>query len=755
MKPFLEQIFGDAISPDRQLVVFCKPSNSTAFFDSISDAVEHVRTRMATENVYYGVGLMNGVTRGRGKAENVAAIGGLWADVDLAFGPHRGKCLPTSVDDVMRLVGRLGLRPTVIVFSGHGVHLYWLFKEPWIFDTDTERDRAASLAKRWHRTVCARAEEMGWHLENLGDLARVLRLPGTQNHWNGTVEEVRVLEADYDQRYNPDSFSSYLVEEEPAPEEAQIDNLVLRPDAEPPAAKLLKLAGESSKFWQTWHHQRTDLSDTSQSGYDLSLATIAALGGWSDQEIADLIIAARRNHNEKPEKALRPDYMARTIARARRTADERPTESADVDLSAFSPPTEARKPDNRPADPGPFPDHLLDVPGFIADVMRYNLETAFRPQPSLALAGAVCLQSVLAARKVRDAYGNRTNLYAIAVAGSGSGKDHARKVNKDILFASGFQHLEGNEDVASDAGLVAAVEQQPAVLFLFDEFGRFLRTIGDPRRAPHLFNVLSCLMKLYSSADTVYRGKAYADPKRNRIIDQPCVSVYGTTVPGHFYEALTADSLNDGFLARLLVFEALPIPERQLQPKRPVPADIVDTARWWGEFSPDGNLQKEHPEPLVVERTDEANDVFADLAAVVDTELGKKRSEGRSLWARAEEKACRLALAYACSADRENPVIDADAARWACQLAEYVTRRVLWRATLWISDGRFDAKQKKVLRIIRDSGGEISHSDLYARTRSFTLREREEVIENMVATGQIDRVSIPTATKPRVVYVAL
>jgi hypothetical protein len=46
------------------------------------------------------------------------------------------------------------------------------------------------------------------------------------------------------------------------------------------------------------------------------------------------------------------------------------------------------------------------------------------------------------------------------------------------------------------------IDDSPTVLFQFDEFGRFLRTIGDPKRAPHLFNVLTALMKLYSSADT-------------------------------------------------------------------------------------------------------------------------------------------------------------------------------------------------------------------------------------------------------------
>ncbi|MFO7899817.1 MAG: YfjI family protein, partial [Planctomycetota bacterium] len=305
--------------------------------------------------------------------------------------------------------------PTAIVISGHGVHLYWFFKEPWIIETDAERERAAALAWRWHGTVCMRAKERGWTLENLGDLARVLRLPGTQNHWNGTVEEVRVHSVDFDRRYNPDDFEPYLADDVlgPTETEAQVGDLTLHADAEPPAAKLLALAGESPKFWHTWNRQRTDLADTSQSGYDLSLATIAALAGWTDQQIADLIIAARRNHDEKPEKALRADYMARTIAKARQTADERRAEPAGVDLSRFllepegaNTTTDVPSPDDWP-DPRPIVEDLPPVMPFDAGLLPgalrpWIMDIAERMQcpPDFPAVGAMIALASLIGRKL-------------------------------------------------------------------------------------------------------------------------------------------------------------------------------------------------------------------------------------------------------------------------------------------------------------------------------------------------------------------
>lgn len=449
------------------------------------------------------------------------------------------------------------------------------------------------------------------------------------------------------------------------------------------------------------------------------------------------------------------DYAAAASALRSEGYGSDATLSGDVDLTYLigGDEGEGERPGPCVLDPGPFPEHLLRVPGFISEAIDYDLATATRPQPILALAGAICLQAVLAARKVRDERGNRTNLYCVGIAEAGAGKDHARKNNKKILFHAGLDGLEGNEELASDAGLVTAVEQQPAVLFQLDEFGRLLRTIGDPKKAPHLFNLLGTLMKLYSSADTIFRSKAYADAKRNKVIDQPCVSLYGTTVPEHFFESLTADSLSDGFVARLLVFESHSRPPRRYARQCDVPEPIIARARAWGTFQTSGNLNAEHPEPTVVPYIGEARQVFDAFAERIDVELARRDVDGRSLWTRAEEKACRLALAYACSVSHQHPEIDRAAAEWACELSEYLTRRTLFTAHEWIADGVFDGRQKRVLRVIRHAG-RLTRNNLCIKTRWLSQRERHEVIENLKETRQIREIETQTKGRPRVEYEA-
>jgi len=390
-----------------------------------------------------------------------------------------------------------------------------------------------------------------------------------------------------------------------------------------------------------------------------------------------------------------------------------------------------------PPDPGTFPKTLLTVPGFVGQVVEYCLETSHKPQPILALAGAVCLQAVLAARKVDDQRGNQTNLYIVAVAESGRGKERPRQVNRNILFRASQKHLEGPEEFASDSGLLKAVELQPAVLFQIDEIGRLLKTIGDHRHS-HLYNIASALIKLYSCTGSVFQGKAYADNKRNTPIHHPCVTLFGCTVPMHLYESLTTAALDDGFLARLLVIESDENPSRQMVNMAKIPSPIIERAKWWGAFRPGGNLDQEHPEPHRVPYNEDAVAIFDTLAIQVDKEAERGNA---ALWARVEEKACRLALVYACSRDEdpEKWLIDGPVAQWASDVAVYLTRRLIWVAERWVADNEFDSKQKKILRILQKNGGRAKKTRLTRATRSWTVRERDEVLRNMLVTGQLVR----------------
>jgi hypothetical protein len=61
-------------------------------------------------------------------------------------------------------------------------------------ESEEERMEARILCHRWKETLKIRARQHGWEVDSVGDLERVLRVPGTLNHKGETPRPVRLLE---------------------------------------------------------------------------------------------------------------------------------------------------------------------------------------------------------------------------------------------------------------------------------------------------------------------------------------------------------------------------------------------------------------------------------------------------------------------------------------------------------------------------------------------------------------------------------
>jgi hypothetical protein len=386
-------------------------------------------------------------------------------------------------------------------------------------------------------------------------------------------------------------------------------------------------------------------------------------------------------------------------------------------------------------DPGPTPDHLLHVPGFIDQVMTYTLETAPYPERTLAFCGALSLQALLAGRKVRDAADNRTNLYVLGLANSGAGKDYPRKVNQRVLLEAGLADCLG-DTFASGEGIEDRLFLHPSVLFQTDEIDGLMTKINLGKDARHE-GIMNVLLKMYTSANSLYpmRVKAGKEPG---VIDQPSLCIFGTAIPKHYYEALSVKMLTNGFFARMLVLETGKRGRGQDAVVRALPDSVRQTAQWWAEFSPGekhGNLADWHPSPKVVEASPEAGDVLRVFRQRADDQysLAEERGDpvGMAIWARANEKARRLALVYACSANHEEPLIDVAGTRWACAFVEHQTRRMLFMIGEHVSENDFDARCKKLVVTLRK--WKEKHGDAWmpfwqiSRKHPWSEREHEEV----------------------------
>ena len=181
-----------------------------------------------------------------------------------------------------------------------------------------------------------------------------------------------------------------------------------------------------------------------------------------------------------------------------------------------------------------------------------------------------------------------------------------------------------------------------------------------------------------------------------------------------------------------------------------MPEHLIDVAGWWAEFNPapanpstgrKPNLNEEHPTPCVVPYTDDGYEIMARLGEMADREYKvamKRRDYVRAtIWTRAFETAGRLALVYACSKDYRTPRIDPEAAAWATQFAEHLTRRMLFMAKSYVADNPFHADCLKLKRILRmHPDHTASHSRVLKRMK-MDARSFRMLVETLVEQGDV------------------
>lgn len=332
---FFDQMFGNK-SDDLNILIYLLPLKQAKFFGTVKGACDFIdKINAKPQNIFFGCGLVkSNVEKGRGKKPDIGGIGGFWADIDFQSGDKPG--YPVDLDAIKELIYGHGIDPTHLIHTGNGVHAWWMFKEPWEFSTLQEAMQAENLNNRLQETILKRAREKGWAIDKTHDMTRILRPPGTFNRKDPEhpIPTKILQEGPQDPYSDPLDFDQYLISEDEIKttqsidkaEQVRIENgLKLDPKADPPSAPIEDLMDIEPNFRASWNAQRPDFKKQSPSEYALSLANYAAQAGWSDQEIADLIIAFYRRHRynatfeKKPDirKAMRSDYIANTIAKAR------------------------------------------------------------------------------------------------------------------------------------------------------------------------------------------------------------------------------------------------------------------------------------------------------------------------------------------------------------------------------------------------------------------------------------------------------
>lgn len=154
--------------------------------------VTELAVRYAGTDAYHSVGLLRpDLEKGRGKASDVVGITCLWHDFDVDYTLTSGTvgkagALPSfeaARAAIRDLSAQINADPAAIVNTGHGYQVYWLLEERHEFGAGSdESDRVRRIVARFG-VLCAQVCKIhgATDADNVAEIARVLRIPGTTN----------------------------------------------------------------------------------------------------------------------------------------------------------------------------------------------------------------------------------------------------------------------------------------------------------------------------------------------------------------------------------------------------------------------------------------------------------------------------------------------------------------------------------------------------------------------------------------------
>lgn len=397
----------------------------------------------------------------------------------------------------------------------------------------------------------------------------------------------------------------------------------------------------------------------------------------------------------------------------------------------------------------------LKVGGIIQEMCEWMDKCAYRKQPILSFANAIAFFASVIGRNYKLEDDTRSNLYILGISRTGSGKDNSRKRIASLASEAKLGYLMGGEDITSGAAILTALDKtsRKTVFFPFDEMGAFLSSKTGRNSSSHQAEIPALLTKLYTSSNSIHFGKQYADEKsRPRAeINQPHVTLYGTSNPVDLFKSVTEDMISSGFFGRMLCF--FPKNDRPKANKDSkaydVPTSLIRDLNEWANYFIQPPMHRGDLEgvlnhyPNIIKISDEAKEVFYNYDELFFKygQVYKFTKNLDALWVRGVEQAKKLSLIFTCSLARvpgDMAPITAQMAEDCCQMIKILIERICIECDQNVIGSDFEALQKKIMDAIRLSGDTgATASQVFFATRAWKPMERNNALQTLIDVGMI------------------
>lgn len=393
-----------------------------------------------------------------------------------------------------------------------------------------------------------------------------------------------------------------------------------------------------------------------------------------------------------------------------------------------------------------FPSDWFTSPSLVGRVVRWINATAQQPQPTFALANTLVMFGAIFGRRYAMAHLNtRCNLFAIAVAKPGAGKDHSRQRVKELMNAAGLHPLICGDRFSSGVAILRTLFDFPSRISHLDEMGLYLQSLTAKNAASHQRDIIKTLLEVYSSSSGMYHGQEYAD-SRDRIrldINQPNFNFFGTTTPRTLIPALNHDMVDNGTLSRILMIPPFEdYPETQIPVSEPPPEDIVKdmmdsynvVPAGIGNLANQPLLPNSAVVPMIVHWEDKA---FEEYHAVRNWQLNQSRSDD-ALWVRYSEITVKLAMIEAIARDPISPTVTFEIFKMANDLARWSFHYTANLLVQEVAENETEASHKRILNFIRKQGEAGASSTQLAKSmQGMKARDRNEILQTLLEAGDV------------------
>lgn len=474
-------------------------------------------------------------------------------------------------------------------------------------------------------------------------------------------------------------------------------------------------AVNGDKFAALWRGEWNG-AYTSQSEADFALIDMLAYYTSSVFQIARLF---RMSGLGQREKAKRDDYVMGMIKRA---FDRHPPP---LDVAAIRANLERQF-----GEAGPQPAPVYDpqsvvpapvgkspygraMPGLLHQIAYFIYEASPRPVTEIALAAAIGLMAGICGRSY-NVSGTGLNQYIMLLAGTGRGKEAidsgiGRLMQRVTSIGPGgggcpaAQEFIGPDDIASGQALVKFLAKTSrSFVTVQGEFDLTLKNFTSKHANAALMKLKQVLLKSYSKSGRgqVLKSTIYSEAEKNTApTEAPAITLIGEGTPERLFALLDESLIQDGLLPRFTIIHYDGIRVKRHKAHRDVEPSY-ELVRALAALCGQSLMLNQSNQVVDVGYTADAEALLDDYDLQIDKIINSTKNDVlEQIWNRAHLKALKLAALLAIGVNPTQPIIDRDQARYAIDVVNYDTRRLV--AKFEAGDvGESESKQVADLRRI-------------------------------------------------------